>query len=122
MFYVNQRWLGGMLTNYNTISTRIRRLDELEKMEEDGHFDLLTKRSHISAEGKGEAVKISEWYQEYGQTAGCSVYSRSPRKERIAVAEARRLGIPIIAIVDTNCDPDEIDHIIPGGTMMRSER
>lgn len=114
MFYVNQRWLGGMLTNYKTISTRINRLNELEQMEEDGHFELLTKKEVIFLQREKE--KLLKYLGGIRDMDGLpdAVYIVDSRKERIAVAEARRLGIPIIAIVDTNCDPDEIDHIIPG--------
>lgn len=114
MPYVNQRWLGGMLTNYTTIRKRIDRLFELEKMEEDGHFDVLPKK---------EVIKLNHEKDKLNKFLGgirtmkelpAAVYVVDPRKERIAVAEARKLEIPIIAIVDTNCDPDEIDYIIPG--------
>ncbi len=114
MFYVNQRWLGGMLTNFNTINLRIKRLGELEKMEEDGVFEVLTKKEVMSLQReKDKLLKFLSGIREMKRLPDV-VYIVDPRKEKIAVAEARKLGIPIVAIVDTNCDPDEIDHIIPG--------
>ena len=114
MHYVNQRWLGGMLTNFQTISKRIKRLHDLEKMEEDGTFDLLPKKEVLIL--KHEHAKLLKFLGGIRnlKTLHDAIYVVDPRKERIAVAEARKLGIPIIAIVDTNCDPDEIDYIIPG--------
>jgi small subunit ribosomal protein S2 len=114
MHYVNQRWLGGMLTNFQTISRRIKRLHDLEKMEEDGTFDLLPKKEVLIL--KHEHEKLLKFLGGIRNLKALpdAVYVVDPRKERIAVAEARKLGIPIIAIVDTNCDPDEIDYIIPG--------
>jgi len=114
MHYVNQRWLGGMLTNFQTISKRIKRLHDLEKMEEDGTFDLLPKKEVLIL--KHEHAKLLKFLGGIRnlKTLPDAIYVVDPRKERIAVAEARKLGIPIIAIVDTNCDPDEIDYIIPG--------
>lgn len=114
MHYVNQRWLGGMLTNYQTISRRIERLHALERMEEDGTFDLLPKKEVLIL--KHEHEKLLKFLGGIRNLKALpdAVYVVDPRKERIAVAEARKLGIPIIAIVDTNCDPDEIDYIIPG--------
>ncbi|MGI6097760.1 MAG: 30S ribosomal protein S2 [Dethiobacteria bacterium] len=114
MFYVNQRWLGGMLTNFKTIRKRIDRLHELEKMEEEGLFEILPKKEVLSL--KHEQQKLEKFL---GGIRGMrelpsAVFIVDPRKEKIAVSEARKLGIPIIAIVDTNCDPDEIDYIIPG--------
>ncbi len=114
MFYVNQRWLGGMMTNFNTINKRIKRLIELEKMEEKGVFDLLTKKEVMSLNReKDKLIKFLSGIREMKRIPD-AIYIVDPRKERIAVAEARKLGVPIIAIVDTNCDPDEIDFIIPG--------
>ena len=114
MFYVNQRWLGGMLTNFKTIRKRINRLIELEQMEEDGVFDVLPKKEVIRL--RHEYDKLNKFLSGVHNmhTLPDALFVVDPRKERIAVAEARKLGIPIIAIVDTNCDPDEIDYIIPG--------
>ncbi len=114
MFYVNQRWLGGMLTNFNTIRKRIDRLFDLEKMEEDGMFDVLPKKEVIGLRHEKEKLKKFLGGIKHMKELPSAVYIIDPRKERIAVAEARKLGIPIIAIVDTNCDPDEIDLVIPG--------
>ena len=114
MYYVNQRWLGGMLTNFNTIGKRIKRLNDLEKMEEEGVFDLLTKKEVMSLNReKDKLLKFLNGIRDMKKIPD-AVYIVDPRKERIAVAEARKLGVPIIGIVDTNCDPDEIDFIIPG--------
>jgi len=114
MFYINQRWLGGTLTNFKTIRRRIDRLHELEKMEADGTFEVLPKKE--VAELNHEKEKLEKFLggiKDMKNLPG-ALYIIDPRKERIAVAEARKLGIPIVAIVDTNCDPDEIDWIIPG--------
>ncbi len=114
MPYVNQRWLGGMLTNFSTISKRINRLKELEQMEEEGHFDLLPKKEVIKLKHEKEKLlKFVGGIRDLKELPG-AVFIVDPRKERIAVAEAMKLEIPIVAIVDTNCDPDEIDYIIPG--------
>ncbi|MGI5875201.1 MAG: 30S ribosomal protein S2 [Dethiobacteria bacterium] len=114
MPYVNQRWLGGMLTNYNTIKKRIQRLFELEKMEEDNIFELLPKKEVIKL--LHEKNKLEKFLGGIRHMNGlpAAVYIVDPRKEKNAVAEARKLKIPIVSIVDTNCDPDEIDYIIPG--------
>ncbi len=114
MFYVNVRWLGGMLTNWQTIRKRIGRLDELEKMEAEGMFSVLPKKEVMQL--MAEKERLNKFLGGIKEMPGLpqAVYVVDPRKERIAVAEARKLGIPIIAIVDTNCDPDEIDYIIPG--------
>ena len=114
MPFVNARWLGGMLTNFNTIQKRIKRLAQLKKMEEDGTFDMLPKKEVIKL--KLEIEKLEKFM---GGITGmkkkpAAMFIVDPRKERIAVAEAKKLGIPIVAIVDTNCDPDEIDYVIPG--------
>ncbi len=114
MFYVNHRWLGGTLTNFQTIRTRIERLHDLKRMEEDGTFDVLPKKEVVLL--RKEHARLEKFLggiQEMKELPD-AVFIIDPRKERIAVAEARRLGIPIIAIVDTNCDPDEVDYIIPG--------
>lgn len=114
MPFVNARWLGGMLTNFNTIKKRIKRLAQLKAMKEDGTFEMLPKK---------EAAKLDLEIEKLEKYMGgitemkkqpAAMFIVDPRKERIAVAEAKKLGIPIIAIVDTNCDPDEIDHVIPG--------
>lgn len=113
-YYVNARWLGGMLTNFETIRRRIDRLRQLRKMEEDGTFELLPKKEVIKL--RHEIEKLEKFL---GGIEGMKEYPGAlfivdPRKERIAVSEAKNLGIPIVAIVDTNCDPDEIDYVIPG--------
>lgn len=114
MHYVNQRWLGGMLTNFKTIRNRVNRLIELEKMEEDGVFEVLPKKEVIKL--RHEYDKLNKFLSGVRNMRSLpdALFIVDPRKERIAVAEARKLGIPIVAIVDTNCDPDEIDYIIPG--------
>ncbi|MCW3490859.1 30S ribosomal protein S2 [Dethiobacter alkaliphilus] len=114
MFYVNQRWLGGMLTNFKTIRNRVNRLIELEKMEEDGVFEVLPKKEVIKL--RHEYDKLNKFLSGVRNMKSLpdALFIVDPRKEKIAVAEARKLGIPIVAIVDTNCDPDEIDYIIPG--------
>ena len=114
MFYVNERWLGGMLTNFQTIQKRIKRLKQLEQMEQDGTFEVLTKKEVLALRHEMERLeKFLGGIKEMNRLPG-ALYVVDPRKERIAVAEARKLGIPIVAIVDTNCDPDEIDYVIPG--------
>ena len=114
MYHVNQRWLGGMLTNFNTIGKRVKRLRELEKMEEEGTFEVLPKKEVIKL--RLEMEKLNKYLSGIKEMPGVpqAIFIVDPRKERIAVAEAKKLGIPIIAIVDTNCDPDEIDYVIPG--------
>ncbi len=114
MFYVNHRWLGGTLTNFQTIRKRIERLHELGRMEEDGTFDVLPKKEVILL--KKEQAKLEKFLGgiKHMKKLPDAVFVIDPRKERIAVAEARKLNIPIIAIVDTNCDPDEVDYVIPG--------
>ena len=113
-YYVNARWLGGMLTNFNTIRRRIDRLAQLRKMEEDGTFDRLPKKEVVKLELEIEKLeKFLGGIKEMNKLPG-ALFIVDPRKERIAVAEAHKLGIPIVAIVDTNCDPDEIDYVIPG--------
>ncbi|AEF94369.1 ribosomal protein S2 [Desulfotomaculum nigrificans CO-1-SRB] len=114
MYYVNQRWLGGMLTNFQTIRHRIDRLHELERMEEDGTFEVLPKKEVAQLLHEKEKLdKFLGGIKNMRRLPG-ALFIIDPRKERIAVAEARKLGIPIVAIVDTNCDPDEIDYVIPG--------
>jgi small subunit ribosomal protein S2 len=114
MFYVNQRWLGGMLTNFQTIRKRIDRLKELEQMQASGKLELLPKKE--VAELMHEKSRLEKYLKGIKdmKKLPSAMFVVDPRKERIAVAEARKLGIPIVAIVDTNCDPDEIDYIIPG--------
>ena len=114
MPFVNARWLGGMLTNFTTIRRRIARLAQLRKMEEDGTFDLLPKKEVIKLRLEIEKLeKFLGGIKDMNKLPG-ALFIVDPRKERIAVQEAKKLGIPIIAIVDTNCDPDEIDAVIPG--------
>ena len=113
-FYVNARWLGGMLTNFRTMRTRIDRLVQLRKMEEDGTFAMLPKKEVIKHQG--EIAKLEKYLggvKDMKRLPG-ALFIVDPRKERNAIAEARKLHIPIVAIVDTNCDPDEIDYVIPG--------
>ncbi|MBC8535652.1 30S ribosomal protein S2 [Feifania hominis] len=114
MYYVNARWLGGMLTNFKTIRKRIDRLNQLRKMEADGTFELLPKKEVGKLNGEIEKLeKFLGGIKDMKRLPSC-LFIVDPRKERIAVSEARNLGIPIVAIVDTNCDPDEIDYVIPG--------
>ena len=113
-FYVNARWLGGMLTNFKTMRTRIARLNQLQKMQADGTFDLLPKKEVIKLQL--EIAKLEKYLggvKEMKELPG-ALFVVDSRKEKNAIAEARKLGIPIVAIVDTNCDPDEIDYVIPG--------
>jgi small subunit ribosomal protein S2 len=113
MFYVNQRWLGGTLTNFETIQKRIKRLKDIEKMAEDGTFDVLPKKEVVKLKKEQERLeKFLGGIKEMKQLPD-ALFVIDPRKERIAVAEARKLNIPIVGIVDTNCDPDEIDYVIP---------
>ena len=112
-FYVNARWLGGMLTNFKTMRTRIDRLAQLRKMEADGTFAMLPKKEVIKHQG--EIAKLEKYLggvKDMKKLPG-AVFVVDPRKERNAIAEARKLHIPIVAIVDTNCDPDEVDYVIP---------
>ena len=114
MFYVNQRWLGGMLTNFKTIRKSIDRLKKLEQMREDGLYDVLPKKEVTRLINEEEKLTRNLSGIKNMDSLPDAVFIVDPRKEKIAVAEARKLGIPVIAIVDTNCDPDEIDYIIPG--------
>lgn len=114
MFFVNQRWLGGMLTNFQTIRKRIDRLHELERMEEKGIMALLPKKEIAELMHEKERLQKFLGGIKDMRKLPAALFIIDPRKERIAVAEARKLGIPIVAIVDTNCDPDEIDYVIPG--------
>lgn len=113
-YYVNARWLGGMLTNFKTIRKRIDRLNQLSKMESDGTFDVLPKKEVIKLRGEMEKLeKYLGGIKNMKKIPG-ALFIVDPRKERNAIAEARNLGIPVVAIVDTNCDPDEVDYVIPG--------
>ena len=114
MYYVNARWLGGMLTNFKTIKKRIDRLSQLNQMEENGTFDLLPKKevSNLLAE-REKLEKYLGGIKEMKKLPG-ALFIVDPRKEKIAIAEAKKLGIPVVAIVDTNCDPEEVDYVIPG--------
>ncbi len=114
MHYVDARWLGGMLTNFKTIEQRIKRLAQLHKMEEDGTFDLLPKKEVIGL--RGEMDKLEKYLGgiKNMKKPPAAIFIVDPRKERIAISEARKLHIPIVAIVDTNCDPDDVDYVIPG--------
>ena len=113
-YYVNARWLGGMLTNFRTMRTRIDRLAQLRKMEEDGTFAMLPKKEVIKHQG--EIAKLEKYLGGVKEMKKIptALFIVDPRKERNAIAEAHKLNIPIVAIVDTNCDPDEIDYVIPG--------
>ena len=113
-YYVNERWLGGMLTNYKTIETRIKRLFELEKMEENGTLELMTKKEKALLLGEKEKLeRFLGGIKNMPELPG-AIFVVDPKKEKIAVHEARKLGIPVVGVVDTNCDPDEIDFVIPG--------
>ena len=114
MYYVNARWLGGMLTNFKTMRTRVDRLAQLQKMQEDGTFDMLPKKEVIKLIHEREKLQANlGGIREMKKLPG-ALFIVDPRKEHIAIAEARTLKIPIVAIIDTNCDPDEIDYPIPG--------
>ncbi len=113
-YFVNMRWLGGMLTNFKTIKNSIKRLNLLHKMEDDGTFDLLPKKEVISLVKEINNLERNLGGIKNMKTLPSAIFIVDPRKERNAVQEAKKLGIPIIAIVDTNCDPDEIDYVIPG--------
>ncbi len=114
MYYVNQRWLGGMLTNFSTIKTRSARLKELEEMQEDGTFDVLTKKEVAALLHEKEKLENNLGGIKEMTRVPDVMFIVDPRKERIAIQEAHTLGIPIVAIVDTNCDPEEVDFVIPG--------
>ncbi len=114
MYYVNARWLGGMLTNFKTMRTRVARLAQLKRMQEDGTFDMLPKKEVMKH--LGEIAKLEKYLggvKEMDRLPG-ALFVIDPRKEHNAISEARKLHIPIVAIVDTNCDPDEVDYVIPG--------
>ncbi|MCC8128757.1 MAG: 30S ribosomal protein S2 [Clostridiales bacterium] len=114
MFYVNSRWLGGMLTNFKTMRTRVDRLAQLKKMQEDGTFDMLPKKEVIKLLHEMEKLEKYLGGVKEMKTLPGAIFVVDPRKEHNAIAEARKLGIPVVAIVDTNCDPDEADYPIPG--------
>jgi len=114
MYYINQRWLGGTLTNFATIQKRTERLHQLEKWEEDGTFEVLPKKEVILLRKEKDRLEKFLGGIKNMRKLPDALFIIDPRKERIAVAEARKLGIPIVGIVDTNCDPDEIDYVIPG--------
>ena len=114
MYHVTERWLGGMLTNFKTIKTRIARLKELERMAADGTFDLLPKKEVLQLRAEMEKLERNVGGIKEMKRLPAALFVVDTKKESIAIKEARSLGIPIIAIVDTNCDPDEVDHVIPG--------
>ncbi len=114
MYYVNQRWLGGMLTNFTTIKTRIARLNELEKMQEEGTFELLPKKEVANLLNEMEKLQKNIGGIKEMTKIPDVMFVVDPRKEKIAIQEAHILGIPVVAIVDTNCDPEEVDYVIPG--------
>ncbi len=115
MHFVNNRWLGGMLTNFTTITARIKKLEELDKMEEDGTFEVLPKKEVIKLKNEREKLeKNLGGIRKLDANNVGAMFIVDPRKEKNAILEAKRLGIPVVAIVDTNCDPDEVDFVIPG--------
>ena len=114
MYYVNNRWLGGTLTNFKTIKTRIERLNKINQMEKMGEFDLLPKKEVAGLRAERDKLEANLGGIKDMKEIPGALFIIDPRKERIAVAEAKKLGIPIVAIVDTNCDPDEVDYVIPG--------
>ncbi|MCL2225976.1 MAG: 30S ribosomal protein S2 [Defluviitaleaceae bacterium] len=114
MYYVNERWLGGMLTNFKTMQTRVQRLKELEKMQEDGRMSLLPKKEVAKLEHEMDKLQRNLGGVKNMKRVPDVLFIVDARKERIAIQEAQSLGIPIVAIVDTNCDPDEVDYVIPG--------
>ena len=114
MYYVNQRWLGGMLTNFKTIRARVNRLKELEAMEQDGTFDVLPKKEVIVLKKEMEKLQTNlGGIKDMTEIPG-AMFVVDPKKERIAILEARKLGIPVIGLVDTNCNPEDVDYVIPG--------
>ena len=114
MYYVNQRWLGGMLTNFKTIRTRVNRLKELEAMAEDGTFDVLPKKEVIVLKKEMEKLQTNLGEIKDMTEIPGAMFVVDPKKERIAILEARKLGIPVIGLVDTNCNPEDVDYVIPG--------
>ena len=113
-FYVNERWLGGMLTNFKTVQTRIERLKEIERMEEDGTFDVLPKKEVIGLRKEMDKLQRNIGGIKEMKNLPDAIFVVDPKKERICVSEAHALGIPLIGICDTNCDPEELDYVIPG--------
>jgi small subunit ribosomal protein S2 len=113
-FFVNQRWLGGLLTNFKTVRQGIEKLERIEKMKEDGTYELLTKKEVAKLETERARLEKNLSGIRNMETLPGAIFIVDPKKERIAVAEARKLLIPVVAIVDTNCDPDEVDYVIPG--------
>ena len=114
MFYVNSRWLGGMMTNFKTMRGRVDRMNQLKKMGEDGTFDMLPKKEVIKLMHEQEKLEKYLGGVKDMKTLPGAIFVVDPRKEHNAIAEARKLHIPVVAIVDTNCDPDEVDYVIPG--------
>ena len=114
MFYVNERWLGGMLTNFKTIQSRVARLKEIEKMAEDGTFEVLHKKEVIALKKEWEKLEKNLGGIKEMKNIPDAIFVVDPKKERICVQEAHTLGIPLIGIADTNCDPEELDYVIPG--------
>ena len=114
MFYVNERWLGGMLTNFKTIQSRIERLKQIEKMSEDGTFDVLPKKEVIALKKEWEKLEKNLGGIKNMKRLPDAIFVVDPKKERICIQEAHVLGIPLIGIADTNCDPEELDYVIPG--------
>ena len=114
MFYVNERWLGGMLTNFKTIQSRIKRLKDIEKMQEDGTFDVLPKKEVIELKKELEKLEKNLGGIKEMKRIPDAIFVVDPKKERICIQEAHTLGIPLIGIADTNCDPEELDYVIPG--------
>ena len=114
MYYVNQRWLGGMLTNFKTIESRIARLKAIEKMSEDGTFEVLPKKEVIELKKEWEKLEKNLGGIKDMKRIPDAIFIVDPKKERICVQEAHILGIPLIGIADTNCDPEELDYVIPG--------
>ena len=114
MFYVNERWLGGMMTNFKTIQSRVNRLKEIERMSEDGTFDVLPKKEVIALRKEWEKLERNLGGIKDMKRIPDAIFVVDPKKERICVQEAHTLGIPLIGIADTNCDPEELDYVIPG--------
>lgn len=114
MYFVNSRWLGGMMTNFRTMRGRVERMNQLKRMQEDGTFDMLPKKEVVKLLHEQEKLEKYLGGVKEMKALPSAIFVVDPRKEHNAIAEARKLGIPVVAIVDTNCDPDEIDYVIPG--------
>ena len=114
MFYVNERWLGGMLTNFKTIQSRVKRLKDIEKMEQDGTFDVLPKKEVIAIRKEQEKLEKNLGGIKEMRKIPDAIFVVDPKKEKICIQEARKLGVTLIGICDTNCDPEELDYVIPG--------